>query len=258
MLHVAFLLSIFQQSSIFLLIVSSVLCYIIDTGHSSSSLASVPLISTAMAGLPTPAATLPLTPATLPESRREPLGVIVSPSLPLVPGKVIDKIKQGLYVDLRELMPDNAALSKMLSEVGAVSVVQAGSKVREIKDPLTWAFYFLALLAMSVEDPKAKEMAAYAQLIIHLSQRHGGRGWLAYDRLFRQQATTGCSHPWNQLAPSLLATTIMTPGPTRRSCELCNGADHTTTQCALFHASSISKSLPTGTPDTLTKRMTFN
>ena len=144
---------------------------------------------------------------------------------------------------------------QMLSEVGAVSAVQAGSKVREIEDPLTWAFYFLALLAVSVEDPKAKEMAAYAQLIIHLSQRHGGRGWLAYDRLFRQQAAAGCSHPWNQLAPSLLATTIMTPGPTKRSCELCNGADHTTSQCALFHASSISKSLPAGTPDTPTKRM---
>ena len=51
-------------------------------------------------------------------------------------------------MDLRELMPDNAALSKMLLEVGAVSAVQAGSKVREIEDPLTWAFYFLALLAI--------------------------------------------------------------------------------------------------------------
>ena len=129
MLHVAFLLSFFQQSSIFLVIVSSVLCYIIDMGRSSSSLASVPLISTAVAGLPTPAATLPLTPATLPESRREPLGVIVSPSLPPVPGKVIEKIRQGLYADLRELMPDNATLSKMLSKVGAVSAIQAGSKV---------------------------------------------------------------------------------------------------------------------------------
>ena len=166
-----------------------------------------------------------------------------------------EKIKQGLYVDLRELMPDNAALSKMLLEVRAVSAVQAGSKVREIEDPLTWAFYFLALLAVLVEDPKAKEMAAYAQLIIHLSQRHWRRGWLAYDRLFQQQAAAGCSHPWNQLAPSLLATTIMSPGPARRSCELCNGADHNTTQCALFHASAISKFLPAGTEDTPTKRM---
>ena len=191
MLHAAFLLSFFQQSSIILLIVSSVLCYIIDTGRSSSSLASVPLISTAVAGLPPiPAATLSLTPATLPESRREPLGVIVSPSLPPVPGKVMEKIKQGLYIDLRELMPDNAALTKMLSEVGAVSAVQAGSKVREIEDPLTWAFYFLALLAVSVEDPKAKEMAAYAQLIIHLSQRHGGEGLASLRQAF--QAASRC------------------------------------------------------------------
>ena len=65
-------------------------------------------------------------------------------------------------MDLRELMPDNAALSKMLSEVGAVSAMQAGSKIWEREDPLTWVFYFLALLAVLVEDSKAKEMAAYA------------------------------------------------------------------------------------------------
>ena len=66
----------------------------------------------------------------------------------------------------------------MLSEVGAVSVVQVGSKSREIENPLTWAFYFLALLAVSVKNQKAKDMAAYAQLIIHLSQKHGERvGW---------------------------------------------------------------------------------
>ena len=83
---------------------------------------------------------------------------------------MIEKIKQGLYVDLRELMPDNAALSKMLLEVRAVSVVQAESKVREIEDPMIWAFYFLALLAVSVEDPKEKEIVAYSQLIVQLSQ----------------------------------------------------------------------------------------
>ena len=135
-------------STIIYIFINCVFCFVLHNryGLSSSSLASVPLIPTAVAGLPTPAATLPLTPASLPEFCREPLRVIVSASLPPVPGKVKEKIKQGLYVDLRELMPDNAALSKMLSEVGAVSAVQAGSKVLEIEDPLTWAFYFLALL----------------------------------------------------------------------------------------------------------------
>ena len=77
----------------------------------------------------------------------------------------------------------------MLSEVGTVNVVQVGSKSHEIENPLTWAFYFLAPLAVSVKNQKAKDMAVYAQPIIHLSQKHWGRGWLAYDRLFRQQAT---------------------------------------------------------------------
>ena len=64
-------------------------------------------------------------------------------------------------------MLDNAALSKMLLEVRAVSGVQAESKVREIEDHVIWAFYFLALLAVSIEE---KEMATYAQLIIQLLQ----------------------------------------------------------------------------------------
>ena len=74
------------------------------------------------------------------------------------------------------MMPDNVAPSKMLAEVGAVSAVQAGSQVRDIEDPLTWTFYFLTLIAVSVEDRRAQHLAAYAQLIIHLLQRHEGRG----------------------------------------------------------------------------------
>ena len=73
--------------------------------------------------------------------------------------------------------------------------------MRDIEALLTWTFYFLALIAVSVEDRRAQHLAAYAQLIIHLSQRHGGRGWLAYDRLFRQQAAAGSSHPGTSSPP---------------------------------------------------------
>ena len=48
-------------------------------------------------------------------------------------------------------------------QLRAVSVMQAESKLQEIEDPV-------ALLAVLVEDPKEKEMVAYAQLIIQLSQ----------------------------------------------------------------------------------------
>uniref|UniRef100_A0A1X7VXP8 Uncharacterized protein n=1 Tax=Amphimedon queenslandica TaxID=400682 RepID=A0A1X7VXP8_AMPQE len=39
------------------------------------------------------------------------------------------------------------------------------------------------------------ELAAYGQIVMNLTQRHGGRGWLSYDRLFRQQAAAGSDAP---------------------------------------------------------------
>lgn len=112
-------------------------------------------------------------------------------------------------VDLCEMMPDNAAPSKMLAKVGTVSAVQARSQVRKIED-LTWTFYFLALTAVSVEDRKAKDLVAYAQLIIHPLQRHEGRGWLAYDCLFRQQAAAG-SHTAGISLPLLSLSLLSCP-----------------------------------------------
>uniref|UniRef100_A0A1X7T8W3 Uncharacterized protein n=1 Tax=Amphimedon queenslandica TaxID=400682 RepID=A0A1X7T8W3_AMPQE len=109
--------------------------------------------------------------ATVPSSSAKELpGVIVSPSLPPIPGKVINNVWAGLFVDLREMFPDNAALTKQILETGS----NAGSKLQELEDPLSWAFYFLAFLAISVPDKRAKELAAYGQIVIQLAQRHGG------------------------------------------------------------------------------------
>ena len=73
---------------------------------------------------------------------------------------------------------------------------------------------------MSVKEKKA---AAYGQLIIYLAQEHGGRGWLAYDRLFHQQIASGSSLAGNKFAPSLMASTVLSSGYLRTTCQLCNG-----------------------------------
>ena len=101
---------------------------------------------------------------------------------------------------------------------------------------------FLALIAVSVEEKKAKDLAAYGQLVIYLAQRHGGWGWIAYDRLFRQQIASGSSLAWNEFAPSLMASTVLSSGSPRSTCQLCNGADHITFGCALFRSTSATKS----------------
>ena len=51
----------------------------------------------------------------------------------------------------------------------------------------------------------------YALLMIREAQRHGGQGWLVYDRVFRQQAALDPSFQWNVLHPAIQASTLFTP-----------------------------------------------
>ena len=94
--------------------------------------------------------------------------MIVSPSLPPVPAKVVEKIVKHQFVEMKELMPDNSALMLQLAELGPNQPVSSG-KLREIDDPLTWVFYFL-LFWPSVSDRRARELAAYGQVIVRLAQ----------------------------------------------------------------------------------------
>ena len=113
----------------------------------------------------------------------------------------MSKIKHGDYIDFKELLGDNISLLEKLQEVGnahmtPLTAISTASKLRSVKDPLSWAYCFLGFIAAKVEVPEARELAAYGQLVIHMARKHGGRGWLAYDTLFRQQRAAGSLLPW--------------------------------------------------------------
>ena len=72
-------------------------------------------------------------------------------------------------MEVKELMPDNSALMLQLTELGPSQSASAG-KLREIDDPLTWVFYLLSFFG---HHKRAKELATYGQVIVHLAQRHG-------------------------------------------------------------------------------------
>ena len=58
----------------------------------------------------------------------------------------------------------------------------------------------LLLLGLHCPDKESRDRPTYARLIIREAQRHGGQGWLAYDRFFfRQQAALDPSLQWNVL-----------------------------------------------------------
>ena len=153
----------------------------------------------------------------------------------------MSKIKHGDYIDFKELLGDNISLLEKLQEVGnahmtPLTAISTASKLRSVKDPLSWAYCFLGFIAAKVEVPQARELAAYGQLVIHMARKHGGRGWLAYDTLFRQQRAAGSLLPWTDINASLMAATVLGSGgesSTGKVCSLCAGSDHVQSECAL-------------------------
>ena len=171
--------------------------------------------------------------------------LILSSSLPPVPAKLVEKIQRGQFVDFKELLVDNVTLLQRLGELGPSQMSHpliVNSKLREIQDPLSWVSCFLAFMATRCQDQEMRELAAYGQIVLHLARKHGGKGWLSYDKLFRQQKAAGASMSWAELNPSLMAATVLgNSGEPGRVCSLCMASDHVSHECALASMEAQSK-----------------
>ena len=168
------------------------------------------------------------TPATAP--------LVLASALPPIPGRAVEKIFKGQFIDFKELLNDNVALVSQLRDLGAVaSSASSRSRLCEVTNPLTWVYCYLSFMAVLSPDARVHDLVAYAQIIIQLARSHGGSGWLAYDRQIRQQLAAGTPLKWNDINPSLLSVTVLgaPPFPSGRNCPLCLLWDHTRTDCAL-------------------------
>ena len=95
---------------------------------------------------------------------------------------------------------------------------------------------FLTYLAVRTTDPLTRDQLTYARLLVRESLRHGGQGWLEYDRLFRQQVAIDQSLRWNTIHSGLQATTILGQrSGGGMACSICQECDHTPSQCATAH-----------------------
>ena len=141
-------------------------------------------------------------------------------------------------MEMKDLLADNMALQGQLDAIHAHPAyplpVVARPRLGDIHSPLMWIYCFLTYAAVRSSDPQVRDLLTYGRLIIRESQRHGGNGWLEYDKVFRQQAALDESVQWNELNPSLFASTILSAhvGPSV-FCSLCQEADHHASNCAL-------------------------
>ena len=93
------------------------------------------------------------------------------------------------------------------------------------------------MAVLTIKFPgKMKQLLAYQTLIIREARRCGGKGWLAYDSYFRQQAVGDDSLDWSKLNQSLYAVTFIAQGERDKAtcCTLCLESDHPNERCALY------------------------
>ena len=132
---------------------------------------------------------------------------------------------------MHELLRDNISLTQQLEALGGqpLPVLPAAGvlrpRLREITSITSWMYCFLAYIAIRADNPgTTRDMLAYARLVLRESLRHGGRGWIDYDRVFRQQAALDSTLSWKTLHPGIQAATLLgqseAPGSVCTICEL--------------------------------------
>lgn len=170
------------------------------------------------------------------------MGFSLSPATEPFPAKLVERIRAGQFVEMRDLLTDNISLLQHLETLGGNHPTLLSTpgalrpRLREVSTLPVWMYCFLAYVAIRSTDPVVRDMLTYARLLIRESQRHGGNGWVDYDRVFRQQATLDPSLQWNTLHPGIQAAMLVGSSSGRGLfCTLCRETDHTAERCALSY-----------------------
>lgn len=171
---------------------------------------------------------------------------VVGEGLAPVPAKLVTKILRGEYVDMSELLRDNieAERRQMGLQNGQPPYLAQGR--REVPDILSWVQCFgtYASVVISKYPERRHQLIAYLITMVREARRCGGRGWQAYDAMFRQQAAGDTSTDWSKLNSSLYASTFLAcANGSGKSCSHCLMTDHTVGECAAAAVSRPGRNL---------------
>jgi len=78
--------------------------------------------------------------------------MLLSILFPPIPGKLVNKIRDGSFVDMRNMLPDNMALLRQLDDVKSDKAASK-AKLREVNSLPSWLYCFMAYMAVQTSDP---------------------------------------------------------------------------------------------------------
>ena len=115
--------------------------------------------------------------------------LVLLPALPLIPNRLVEKIKAGHFIEMKEFLGDNIALLQRLEEVQGAPNPQWALPPNSptFSGGLITSYLiscFLTYTAVRCRDEKTQAFLIYARLVLDLARKHGGRGWLDYDLFF--------------------------------------------------------------------------
>lgn len=123
--------------------------------------------------------------------------VLISNSLPPVPAELVQRVEEGLFIEMAELSPnalDSAGLNMEKR-------LRSPKHLYVISDIVEWVQCFGIYVAIVSRSKPARvaDLIGYQSLIIGASQNCREGKWTIYDRRFRLKASASRSIHWSRI-----------------------------------------------------------
>ena len=168
-------------------------------------------------------------------------GFSLGHGFPLIPGKIVSRIQKWEFINMSELLPDNLELARRSVEHRATAscVNLKPPKKRELledwKGLVSWSVCFntFAAIVAKKHPEKFQELLAYHSTILVEALRFGCKGWMSYDRMFREHVEKEPSSNWSLLHSMFYSLSFLSQRVEASTCPKCMGSDHSKFECAL-------------------------
>ena len=153
------------------------------------------------------------------------------PGFALIPPKLVQRIRRGDYIEMREMLPDAWQAPRDDHSCCRATRPRRGGLVTDI---LLWTEGYAALVAIlaTAHPDKIPHFMAYLKTITHASRNFDGVAWASYDAAYRRQAAACSFYDWATIDSALYNEAFTGRARIMPRCRYCLSETHQSTDCA--------------------------